>query len=173
MTDEARLDLNRRHLQQCHPAFRHRLSLVLARLQTLGERPRIQQAWRSPEEQMQAFTSGHSKLRWGFHNATSIEGIPEALAADVLDDDHPLNPSRAYLFALARESRAVGLSTGIDWGLPTAIKVALAKALVNDVAWEGKIGWDACHVEVTGVTVAQAKAGIRPAMLLPEGTMIA
>jgi hypothetical protein len=171
MTDDARNDLNRRHLVQCHPAFRHRLSLVIARLQMLGERPRIQQAWRSPAEQMEAFTTGHSKLKWGFHNATALDGTPEALAADVLDDDHPLNPSRAYLFALARESRAVGLTTGIDWGLPTAIKVALARALVHDVAWDGKIGWDACHVESTGITVAQARAGIRPPEPLPEGTL--
>src|SRR6185436_11365001 len=171
MTDDARLDLNRRHLVQCHPAFRHRLSLVIARLQVLGERPRIHQAWRSPDEQMAAFNSGHSKLKWGFHNATAEDGTPEALAADVLDDDHPLNPPRAYLFALARESRAVGLNTGIDWGLPTAIKVALAKALIHDVTWDGKIGWDACHVEATGITVAQARAGIRPAMPVPEGAL--
>jgi len=171
MTDDARLDLNRRHLAQCHPAFRQQLSQVIARLQMLGERPRIQQAWRSPAEQMDAFTSGHSKLRWGFHNATALDGTPEALAADVLDDDHPLNPTRAYLFALARESRAVGLTTGIDWGLPTAIKVALVKALVHDVTWEGKIGWDPTHLEISGVTVAQARAGIRPAMPVPEGTV--
>jgi hypothetical protein len=171
MTDDVRHDVNRRHLAQCHPAFRQRLSTVIARLQLLGERPRIQQAWRSPEEQRQAFVTGHSRLRWGFHNATALDGTPEALAADVLDDDHPLNPSRAYLFVLARESRAVGLTTGIDWGLPTAIRSALALALAHETTWEGKIGWDACHVEVTGITVAQARAGIRPPDPLPEGTL--
>lgn len=171
MTDEERIIVNERHLAECHPEFRRRLAMVLERLQVLGERPRIQQAWRSPEDQIAAFTAGRSKLKWGFHNATGPDGSPDALAADVLDDNAPLNPSRAYLLALAREARGAGLTTGLDWGLPTAIKVALTKALVDDVAWDGKIGWDPCHVETTGVTVTQARAGIRPVVPVSDGAL--
>lgn len=163
MTEEARIDRNRSRMRDLNPVFRHRLSTVIALLQRDGYRPRIQDAWRSPEAQMEAFNSGHSLLTFGFHNTTTPDGLPDALAADVLDDDHPVDASRAFILALARYARANGLQTGIDWGLPASIRAALNHAIENGETWEGKLGWDCLHCEFAGLTVQQAKAGIRPA----------
>ncbi len=162
MTDEARHDRNRARLQELHPVMRSRLARVLARLQAAGYRPRIQDAWRSPADQLIAFRLGHSHLRFGFHNATGPDGTPEALAADVLDDDAPLEPRRTFVLALAREARAEGLATGIAWGLPPAIRGALNMALSRGDPWEGKCGWDPTHCEWDGLTVRDVKAGVRP-----------
>lgn len=162
MTDDARTERNRAELQSCFPWFRTRLAKVLATLQAQGFRPRIQQAWRSPEDQLVAFATGHSKLKYGFHNTTASDGTPEALAADVLQDEFPLNPTREYLLALVRVARKHDLDTGIEWDLPLLIRSALNDAIRNGKPWEGKIGWDSCHVECATISVAQAKAGVRP-----------
>lgn len=162
MTEEKRRARNRSELQTCHPVFRRRLSLVLATLEARGLRPRIQVAWRSPHDQMLAFESGHSHVTWGFHNATAQDGTPEALAADVLDDDAPLEPRREFLLALARTARNNGLNTGIDWDLPANVRTALNAAIIRGDVWEGKIGFDPCHVEWTGISIQQARTGERP-----------
>lgn len=169
MTDDARDERNRTRLQEAHPAFRAALARVIARLQAQGYRPRIQQCWRSEADQLAAKRSGHSELAWGLHNATSPAGEPEALAADVLDDDAPLAPSLPYLFALARAARAEGLRTGIDWGLPAPIRASLQAAITQNIPWEnsvsgkpGPIGWDPQHVQWDGISIADAKAGARP-----------
>lgn len=172
MTDDDLTERNRTKLQEAHPAFRRALAAVLADLKSDGYRPRIQVCWRSPEDQAAAKASGHSKLSWGYHNATAATGEPEALAADVLDDDRPLDPSRDFIFELARAARRQRLATGIDWGVPTQIRRALNLYIENSVEpgrdWTdadgtpGKIGWDALHVEITGLSLAKARAGVRP-----------
>lgn len=168
MTEDARNERNRTMLQSANPAFRSALSRVLAHLQAQGIRPRIQQCWRSPAEQQEAVRTGHSKLRWSYHNATTSDGRPDALAADVLDDDAPLSPGIDYLLALTRAARAEGLNTGIDWGLPTPIRKALNAAIADGTPWTsaagkpGPVGWDSCHVEWVGISVADARAGRRP-----------
>lgn len=163
MTDEARAIRNTSMLRQCHPWFRTALSMTLAHLQALGFRPRIQCAWRSQAEQAAAHASGHSELAWGFHNATTLDGQPDALAADVLDDDAPLNPTRSYLLALARNARANGLETGILWGLPLGIRHAFDEVIRQPGKdWPGKVGWDPTHVQVGGLSLHDAQAGVRP-----------
>lgn len=162
MTESSRIERNRSELQTCHPVFRAKLAMLLAVMQAAGYRPRIQVAWRSPDDQLVAFRTGHSHVTWGFHNATAPDGTPEALAADVLDDDHPLAPSRPFLIVMAREARALGLDTGIDWDLPSNVRLALNAAIEKGAMWEGKIGFDPTHVEISGLTVAQAHAGLRP-----------
>jgi hypothetical protein len=171
MTDEDLAERNRTKLQEAHSAFRRALAGVLADLKASGYRPRIQACWRSPADQQAAKASGHSKLAWGYHNATAVDGSPEALAADVLDDDRPLDPSRDFVFALARSARQHGLETGIDWGLPSEIKRAMSLFLAggapgsewaNSDGTPGKLGWDTCHVQIVGISVAKARAGERP-----------
>lgn len=163
MKEDARLLRNKTMLAECYPVFAKTLAAVLKELEKRGFRPRIQQAWRSPEEQLQAFLSGHSKLKFGFHNVTGAHGEKESLAVDLLDDDNPLNPRRRYLLNLADCARQRGLVTGILWGLPKALAdgvdaAILAKKFDADV----KIGWDPTHVEPTGITPVEAKAGKRP-----------
>lgn len=164
MNEAARLQRNADRMKQLHPNFARRLDEVIAALEAQGLRPRIQDAWRSPEEQRKAFEAGHSKLLFGFHNVTAADGRPEALAVDLLDDDAPLAPGRPYLLKLAAAAGDAGLTTGIRWGLAQKLRTAIDLAIETQ-AWEApvKVGWDPLHVEPTGITVAQARAGMRPA----------
>jgi hypothetical protein len=140
------------------------LALVIRDLERAGFRPRIQDAWRSPEDQLRAFQSGNSKLKFGYHNATGPGGEKEALAVDLLDDDAPIRPTRRYLLALAIAARDHNLSTGLAWDLPANLKRAIEDAIKsrNVDAPISKIGWDPCHLEITGISVADVKRGKRP-----------
>lgn len=167
MTDAARHIRNGDRLRQCHPVMRDALRRVLHDLEADHYRPRIQDAWRSPALQLAAFAAGRSLVRWGFHCATDTTGHPEALAADVLDDEAPLAPGRRYLLALAIAADRYGLQTGITWGLPEPLRRQTLEAIATrrpdaDV----KIGWDPCHVEVRGLSLADAEAGMRPVGVL-------
>jgi hypothetical protein len=163
MTEPARLARNTQRQGELFPTFAMRLAAMIALLEAQGLRPRIQDAWRSPEDQRKAFESGHSKLLFGFHNVTGSAGQREALAVDLLDDDHPLNPRRPYLLKVAAAAEREQLVTGIRWGLPKALRAAIDEAIAEE-RWDAdvKIGWDPCHVEPTGITVAEARAGARP-----------
>lgn len=156
MTDAQRRERNRARLQECEPAFRHALALVIAEMQGEGYRPRIQDAWRSPKAQEVAYAGGYSDVKIGFHCVCAADGSPAAMAADVLDDDHPLNPARDYVIALARHARAHGLETGILWRMPPTARRALDAMIRDGGYWNGKIGYDPCHAQVTGITIAEA-----------------
>lgn len=164
MKEADRKQRNASRLVELYPTFRARLAQVIVTLETKKIRPRIQDAWRSPADQEKAFKSGHSKLLFGFHNVTASDGTPEALAVDLLDDDSPLNPSKSYLLQLAAAAEATGLVTGIRWGVPKKLIGAIDTAIAFQ-DWDAnvKIGWDPTHVQPTDITVAQAKAGKRPA----------
>lgn len=165
MKEEARKTRNGQRLAELNPVFRKRLAGIISRLEATGFRPRIQDAWRSPEDQMKAFRSGHSKLRWGFHNATTAAGLPDGLAVDLLDDDSPLAPGVLYLVSLAREAARDHCQTGIGWGLPPRLRTAMDHLIASTEEPPPKlaIGWDPTHVEPADVSVPEAKAGVRPA----------
>lgn len=164
MKEADRKKRNDARLLELYPTFRARLERVIVALESKGIRPRIQDAWRSPADQEKAFNSGHSKLKFGFHNVTATDGTPEALAVDLLDDDSPLNPSKNYLLHLAAAAEAAGLITGIRWGVPKKLIGAIDIAIASQ-DWDAnvKIGWDPTHIQPTDITVAQAAAGERPA----------
>jgi hypothetical protein len=102
-------------------------------------------------------------LKYGFHNVTGAKGEKESLAVDLLDDDFPLASRKSYLLNLADATKKQGLNTGIRWGVPAALVAAIDTAIKNKT-WDAnvKIGWDPTHVEPTGITAAEAKAGKRP-----------
>jgi hypothetical protein len=154
---------NAQRLQTLFPTFAARLSRVIVRLEAQDIRPRIQDAWRSPEDQKKAFDTGHSKLLFGFHNVTGEGGRPEGLAVDLLDDDAPLDVRKPYVLKLAAAAQAESLVTGVRWGVPKKLIDAIDAAIAGQ-DWEApvKIGWDPLHVEPTGITVAEARAGRRP-----------
>ena len=163
MKEADRKKRNDARLLELYPTFRVRLERAIVALESKGIRPRIQDAWRSPTDQEKAFKSGHSKLKFGFHNVTATNGTPEALAVDLLDDDSPLNPSKNYLLHLAAAAEAAGLITGIRWGVPKKLMGAIDTAIaLQDWDANVKVGWDPTHVQPTDVTVAQEKAGKRP-----------
>ena len=164
MDEAQRRQRNADRLAECHPKFGDRMKAVIGALEAQSFRPRIQEGWRSEADQLKAFNSGHSKLKFGYHNATGKNGEKEALAVDLLDDDAPLNPSVRYLLALAVAARGQQLQTGLKWGLPDTLAKAIEDAIVARAidAPMSKVGWDPCHVEITGLTVDEVKAGKRP-----------
>lgn len=163
MTELQRNKRNSDRLLELFPTYRTRLAKVIEELESMGLRPRIQDAYRSPEDQLEAFNSGHSKLKFGFHNVTGPNGEKESLAVDLLDDNSPLNISVSYLLKLAFVSEQNGLQTGIRWGLPVKLREAIDEAIAaEEFDANVKIGWDPTHVQPTGIKVSEAKAGKRP-----------
>ena len=163
MTEPQRQQRNADRLLELFPTFRARIARVIADLEAMGVRPRIQDGYRSPADQLKAFNSGHSKLKFGFHNITGANGEKESLAVDMLDEGSPLNLSNSYLLKLAFVSEKNGLLTGIRWGVPAQLKPAIDAAIAaKDWNSKVKIGWDPSHIEPTGITVSEAKGGKRP-----------
>lgn len=164
MNEVERKARNASRMAELHPVFRAQVAAILAEMEREGYRPRIQEAWRSPELQAAAFHAGTSKLKYGFHNVTAEDGTKEALAADILDDNHAEDPRRDYILHLAAAALRTGCMTGAFFGLNEKQKNALYKALV-DSSWNAAVstGWDPCHVQVLGITVEEAQAGKRPA----------
>ena len=163
MNEAARQERNRQKLTECFPTFAARAGAVIKDMEAEGFRPRIQEAHRSIHDQLVAFNKGNSKVKFGFHNVTGKDGKPEALAVDVLDDNNPLNPPRKYIIRLAAIAQNHGLQTGAFFGLTAVLKKGLARAIQeSDFSAAVKIGFDPTHVEVTGITIAEAKSGARP-----------
>ena len=113
MTEKQRQERNKQRLTELYRSFAKRIAAVIADLETRGFRPRIQDAWRSPADQLKAFNSGHSKLKYGFHDVTAKDGTKEGLAVDLLDDDHASHETRQYLLNHADAAQKQGHSTGI------------------------------------------------------------
>src|SRR5258708_7814342 len=106
MLEADRLARNASRLEELHPSFAARIVAIIAELETSVLRPRIQEAWRSPADQLKAFEHRTSKLKFGFHNLTTADGRPNSLAVDLLDDDHPTQVGTPYLLQLAAAAEA-------------------------------------------------------------------
>jgi hypothetical protein len=170
MQEQARKDHNTQRLGECFPGFAARVRKVIADMEAENFRPRIQDGYRTPADQLKAFNSGNSLVRFGFHNVTGPEGQKEALAVDLLDDDHPVESSRPYVIRLAAIAERHGLNSGIYFfkgKISPARKEVLRAAVRQAVAAQDfdpkiVIGFDPTHIEATGLTIAQAAAGKRP-----------
>ena len=136
---------------------------VLREMEAAGYRPRVQEAWRSAADQLKAYNAGTSRVQYGFHNVTASDGTKESLAADIIDDDRPLTAKTDFMLHLAAAAERNGLTTGIRWGL-TDVQSKAIDAAIAAQTWTVPIhvGWDSLHVEATGLTVAEARAGKRP-----------
>jgi len=169
MNEADRIAYNRNKLSQLYPAFRARIEAVLKEMETSGYRPRVQVAWRSPAEQLEAYRNGRSKVPFGFHNVTSPIGVKESLAADIWDDDRLEKVKVDFMLHLAAAAEANGLITGIRWDLADEDSVLIDIALQNK-NWAAKIrvGWDPLHVEPIGITIQEAKDGKRPQFVEPQ-----
>ncbi|HEY6230372.1 MAG TPA: hypothetical protein VIW64_03830 [Pyrinomonadaceae bacterium] len=163
MNEAARKQRNQQRLTECFPKFAARVDAVIKDLEAQGIRPRIQDAHRTIAAQKDAFDHGFSKVLFGFHNVTGAGGKAESLAVDLLDDDHPKNPPRKYIILLAEAAQAHGLHPGSFFGLPQNLRAGLTKA-IQDHNFDPKIkiGFDPTHIEATGLSIAEAKAGKRP-----------
>ncbi len=163
MKEAARLQRNADRIGECFPAFGSRMRRVLDTLEAKNFRPRIQDGWRSPEDQLNAFNHGFSRLKFGFHNVTGPGDSRESLACDVLDDDSPLAPSSRYLLALALAARGEEIETGILWDLPGPLVAGVESALATrNIDAPVKVGFDPTHVQPCGLTPSSARKGVRP-----------
>lgn len=164
MTDAERHERNEKLLGQCHPGFARPLRATLLDVESVSRRPRIDNAWRSPAEQLAKYKANLSHIRYGFHCATGPTGKPESLAVDLVDEDHPLDPPLSFALVLLWAARRHGLTTGLLFGLPANLQRPLiAAADERRFSFVTKvIGWDRMHVEITSLTVAQVKGGMRP-----------
>ena len=163
MLEPARLKRNSDKLAELYAPFAAQIKKVISDLEATGIRPRIQEAFRSPEDQLKAFNTGASKLKFGFHNIEATDGKSQSLAVDLLDDDHPVTPPTRYLLQVAKVARQRGLETGILWGLPASLQAGVNSAIAaSDFGAKLKVGWDPTHIQPTGITVEDARAGKRP-----------
>ena len=162
MTD-AELKLhNDEKLTEFYPVFRKKIESILTLMLAIGYRCRIQCAWRSPEAQLEAYTSGHSKLKFGLHNATGKAGVKEALAADIYEDPEATHAPEKYYVALAHFAQQVGLDTGARYSLTGKLRAAWYKATgACDQNYLGKYGWDPSHTEEKVLSL-RVKLGWRP-----------
>jgi hypothetical protein len=164
MNEADRQARNVQRLSELFPTFAVRIQGLIVELEGQGLRPRIQDAWRSPADQVEAYLSGHSKLKYGFHNVTGPNGERQGLAVDLLDDDFPAHEGSEYLLHLAAAAARRACVTGVRWGLPLKLRAAIDEAIAtSDWGAAVKIGWDPAHVQPVDLTVAEAKAGRRPA----------
>ncbi len=163
MKEANRKQRNIDRIAELWPPFGKKIKAMIAAMEADGLRPRIQEAYRSPADQLEAFNTHHSKLKFGFHNVTGANGKKESLAVDVLDDNSPTNIGTEYLLRLAAAAEAQGLITGIRWDVPKNLVDGIDAAIANK-DWKApvKVGWDPTHVQPTGITVSEAKAGKRP-----------
>jgi hypothetical protein len=163
MNEADRKLYNQKKLEELYPWFRMRIEAVLREMELAGFRPRVQTAWRSPADQLDAYRRGTSKLQYGFHNVTGSNGEKEALAADIWDDDLLAKVKVDYMLRLAAAAEAQGLITGIRWDLKDEDAVLIDIALQNK-NWNAKVrvGWDPLHVEATGMRPNEAREGRRP-----------
>jgi len=163
MNEAERLQYNKNKLQELYPWFRTRIEAVIKEMEQAGYRPRLQTAWRSPADQLDAYRRGTSRLQYGFHNVTDPNGGRESLAADIWDDDRLDKVKVDFILHLAVAAEANGLITGIRWDLKDEDSVLIDIALQNK-NWNAKVrvGWDPLHVEVTGMRPQEAREGRRP-----------
>ena len=171
MNEADRKQRNYIKVHELHPAIRPKMEAVIRELESYGYRPRIQEAWRSPADQLAAYRAGTSKIKYGFHNATASDGTKEALAADVWDDDRPFNAKTHFMLHLLAAAEKNGLTTGIRWSLSDN-RIKLIEDAIAQEDWKRPVwvGWDPLHVEVTGLTVQEVEAGKRPEMPGSEPT---
>lgn len=162
---------NANELGLLHPAFMLRFAAVVADLEALGLRPRLQETYRDLAAQKKKFKEGKSQLSGaGPHTNVLLLGPgksrPASFATHVLDDSakNPADPGNHWVAMLAVIAAKRNLQTGAVWsqsaGSPLAPgkphRIALEAAIAGrDVALVEKLlnearGFDILHVEVPG-----------------------
>lgn len=167
MREAARIARNKERLTECFPTFAARVAAVIADMEAQGFRPRIQDAHRTIAQQQIDLANGTTTVSFSFHNVTGAGGKPESLAVDMLDDDHPgENVPRKYLITLASVAQRHGLRSGIFFFKrePRPGTRQALQAAVDSLNFDPHItiGFDPTHLQPTGLTIDEAKAGQRP-----------
>jgi hypothetical protein len=150
-----------------HPAVRPKFAATVRDLEGHGRFPYIVQTARTLSQQKAAKAAGNSKVSWSFHNAVTSDGVADALAADFVDLPYFWQTRGDFWLMLAAAAESHGLATGTGMGWGKNLKPEDRKRIRTLIArrdWKGKykIAWDPGHVQVTGVTLAEARRGVRP-----------
>lgn len=97
--------------------FAPKVKSVITALSARGFQPHIIYGWRSVAVQQKLVAEGRSKVRFSFHNAQTLTGIPNAWAADIVDKRWLWNEPNCMTFfkALGEEAKKGGLVWGGDW----------------------------------------------------------
>lgn len=154
MTDEELRKHNALKLREISQEHRQAFRKVVRTLEAHGHRPRITEAYRTPERQAELYAARVSRAKSGGKHTRSQGVHPASLAADIVCDHLPFAESPAFFASLACAAKREGLVTGLTWGLPQSIRENLQKAIDNlDLPVVQRIvtykrGWDPCHVEV-------------------------
>lgn len=159
-----RRDNNAQRVARMSPYMQPKVKAVISDLEHHGHRPAIDGAvWRSPAEQRALVAKGYSTVLYSFHNCSTPAGKPDSLAADITDAPLFWNASKGYWLKLASSAESHDLTTGIYWGLSQANRAKIHTAVARR-DWNAPVslGWDTAHVEPTGITLGQAKKGLRP-----------
>lgn len=110
-----------RKLASLNPVFRPKVVRVLAKLKEEGFQPTIFFGWRSVAVQLELYRNRRTKVKFSFHNAQTRDGMPNAYAADIIDQRWAWSPeaeTRGFWAALGRVAKAEGLVWGGDWTDP-------------------------------------------------------
>lgn len=155
---------NTARLARMHPAMQPKVRAVLSDLEAHGYRPLIDgQVHRTPAQQAALVRKGHSKTYYSFHNVTGKNGRAESLAADITDARWAWQSGHVFWLKLSASAYSHNLGTGIDWGLSTTQRERLREAIRRrNFKYRGALGWDTAHVQVKGITLPQARRGVRP-----------
>jgi hypothetical protein len=156
LTDGQRQMTNRERLAQCDASFAASVRAVIHDLESCGFKPWVAESWRSRENQVQAFTLGHSEVKFGFHNVVGTRREPRAFAVDLIDTPGADNPSQEYALRLSSAAHRYRLTTGILWGLSNRQRRVVGKAVETpQIDQRVKIGWDPCHLEPADRSLSQ------------------
>ncbi len=165
MTRGERQARNYMLLQRITPGLRLKVQAILRDLEGHDDQPLIDGGvWRSPAEQMQKYKLGYSKVKWSFHNATTRDGKPDALACDITDARFAWESPLSFWLRLAASAQAHGMESGIYWGLKAAQRATIINAIRLRQWTPGNIsrGWDPAHIQVKGISLMRARFGARP-----------
>lgn len=161
MTEASRKSNNSAKINQLHRPLRVKVLAVLSDLEGHGYRPRIQEAYRTPADQLEDYNKGTSHLKFGFHNITYPTGLPASCAADIYNDDMPLAdvPNHPFFLMLASSAESHGLVSGIYWGLKQNQRDIIKRA-IEAKGWNTvyRVGFDPYHIQVdaSSPTIYQA-----------------
>jgi hypothetical protein len=156
---------NSARILKLNPYMRPKVAAIVSDLEAHGYKPSVDPAvWRTPAQQAAKLKKGYSAVSYSYHNATTPEGKPDSLAADIVDIRWQWDPpGNTYWLKLASSAESHNLTTGIYWKLSDTNRKRIRAAIASK-DWDAKIvrGQDAAHVEPKGITLAQARKGIRP-----------
>jgi hypothetical protein len=173
MNPEKRTTLNQERIILVDESIRAKVQAIITNLESQHLDPIIAaDVFRSPQKQLELFGRGVTKVKWGFHCATTKDGKPGSLAADIVHADKGWNVKPEFWLQLGKAAFDAGLHWGGFFGLSPNLTKILTIAFnygdpVSYFKQQGvpiervKLGWDPAHVEVKGLSIVDAKAGIR------------